>query len=72
MSQGVEGKVVPITGGSTGIGAEVMRLLASRGAKIAVAARRQEKLDDVVAEIASKGGSVRSYKLDVTDKAQVE
>ena len=72
MSQGIEGKVVLITGGSTGIGAEVARLLALRGAKVAVAARRQEKLDGVVAEIASKGGSARSYKLDVTDKRQVE
>ena len=72
MSQGIAGKVVLITGGSTGIGAEVARLLASRGAKVAVAARRQEKLDDVVAEIASIGGSARPYKLDVTDKRQVE
>ena len=72
MSQGIQGKVVLITGGSTGIGAEVARLLASCGAKVAVAARRQEKLDGVVSEIVSKGGSARSYKLDVTDKRQVE
>ena len=72
MSQGITGKVVLITGGSTGIGAETARLLASRGAKVAVAARRQEKLDDVVSGIASTGGSARSYKLDVTDKRQVE
>ena len=72
MSQGMTGKVVLIAGGSTGIGAETARLLASRGAKVAVAARRQEKLDDVVSGIASTGGSARSYKLDVTDKRQVE
>lgn len=72
MSQNIEGKVVLITGGSTGIGAEVARLLAARGAKVAVAARRKEKLDEVVTQIASEGGNARSYALDVTDKKQVE
>ena len=72
MNQGIEGKVVLITGGGTGIGAEAARLLAMRGAKVAVAARRQEKLDDVVAEITSRGGAARPYQLDVTEKKQVE
>jgi NADP-dependent 3-hydroxy acid dehydrogenase YdfG len=72
MSKGIEGKVVLITGGSTGIGAEVARLLAARGAKVAVAARRADKLDAVVAEITTEGGAARAYTLDVTDKHQVE
>ena len=72
MTQGIEGKVVLITGGSTGIGAETARLLASRGASVAVAARRKDKLDDVVAGIATAGGSSRPHQLDVTDKKQVE
>ena len=72
MTQGIEHKVVLITGGSTGIGAETARLLASRGARVAVAARRQDKLDDVVAGIAAAGGSSRPYQLDVRDKKQVE
>jgi NADP-dependent 3-hydroxy acid dehydrogenase YdfG len=72
MSENIENKVVLITGGSTGIGAEVARLLASRGAKVAIAARRKEKLDEVVAEIAASGGTARAYSLDVTDKKQVE
>jgi NADP-dependent 3-hydroxy acid dehydrogenase YdfG len=72
MSEGIEGKVVLITGGSTGLGAETARLLAARGAKVAVAARRKDKLDGVVADIEALGGTARAYALDVTDKTQVE
>ncbi|GAB7529245.1 SDR family oxidoreductase [Pseudomonas sp. 3A(2025)] len=72
MSNGIEGKVVLITGGSTGIGAEVARLLAARGAKVAVAARRADKLEAVVAQITAEAGTAKAYTLDVTDKHQVE
>jgi NADP-dependent 3-hydroxy acid dehydrogenase YdfG len=72
MNKGIEGKVVLITGGSTGIGAEVARLLAAQGATVAIAARRKQRLDVVVAEIASEGGKAAAYALDVTDKWQVE
>lgn len=72
MSKGIDGKVVLITGAGTGIGAEVARLLASRGAKVAVAARRKDKVDQVIADIESNGGIAKGYKLDVTKKAQVE
>ncbi|WP_233887613.1 SDR family oxidoreductase [Paraburkholderia flagellata] len=72
MNNGIENKVILITGGSTGLGAETARLLATRGAKVAVAARRKAKLDEVVADIAASAGTARAYALDVTDKAQVE
>jgi NADP-dependent 3-hydroxy acid dehydrogenase YdfG len=72
MKEGIKNKVVLITGGSTGIGAEVARLLASHGARVAIAARRKDKLDDVVASIEAAGGTARAYSLDVTDKTQVE
>jgi NADP-dependent 3-hydroxy acid dehydrogenase YdfG len=72
MSEGIQGKVVLITGGSTGLGAEAARHLAARGARIAVAARRKDKLDAVVAEITKAGGDARVYQLDVVDKHQVK
>ena len=71
MSSGIEGKVVLITGASSGIGAETARYLAGRGAAVAVAARNEQALDAVVADIASAGGTARAYALDVTDKAVV-
>lgn len=72
MSNGIENKVILITGGSTGLGAETARFLTSRGAKVAVAARRKTKLDEVVSDINASGGTGRAYELDVTNKAQVE
>jgi NADP-dependent 3-hydroxy acid dehydrogenase YdfG len=68
----IESKVVLITGGSTGIGAEVARTLAAKGAKVAIAARREDKLDAVRTEIAAQGGDIRAYVMDVTDKHQVK
>jgi NADP-dependent 3-hydroxy acid dehydrogenase YdfG len=72
MTTGIANKVVLITGGSTGIGAEVARTLAARGAKVAIAARRLDKLNEVAAEIATQGGIARAYEMDVTDRHQVK
>lgn len=72
MNNGIENKVILITGGSTGLGAATARFLAVRGARIAVAARRKDKLDEVVASITAAGGEARAYELDVTRKSQVE
>jgi NADP-dependent 3-hydroxy acid dehydrogenase YdfG len=72
MSENIKGKVVLITGGSTGLGAETARHLAANGARVAIAARRKDKLDEVVAEITKAGGEARAYQLDVVDKKQVK
>jgi NADP-dependent 3-hydroxy acid dehydrogenase YdfG len=70
MSDNIAGKVVLITGASTGIGAEVAKHLAARGARVALAARRTSLLEGVVSDIASAGGEARAYTLDVTDKVE--
>ena len=72
MSENIHDKVVLITGGGTGLGAETARLLAARGASVAVAARRADKLDAVVAQITSAGGRARAYPLDVVRKDDVK
>jgi NADP-dependent 3-hydroxy acid dehydrogenase YdfG len=72
MKDGIDGKVILIAGGSTGIGATTAQLLAERGARVAIAARRKDKLDEVVAGITAQGGTARAYALDVTKKAEVE
>ncbi len=55
MSQGIEGKVVVITGASIGIGEATARLLAKDGAKIVAVARRKSRLDQLVEEIETAG-----------------
>lgn len=72
MKDEITGKVVLITGGGTGLGADTAQLLAARGARVAVAGRRKDKLDEVVAAIEASGGTAQAWVLDVTDKTQVE
>ena len=50
---GIEGKVVAITGASSGIGEATARLLAERGAAVVLGARRVERLDDIAREFAT-------------------
>ena len=64
-------KVVVITGASSGIGEATAKLLASKGAIVALAARRLDKLQRVAAEILAKGGRVSVHQVDVTDQQQV-
>ncbi len=69
---GIEGKVVVITGGSSGLGEATAKLLAQRGAKVMLGARREENLERIVSEIRDDGG-VASYRVtDVTNRDQVE
>lgn len=69
---GIEGKVVIITGGSSGIGEATARLLAERGAKVMLGARREENLQRIVSNIEDDGGTAAYRLVDVTDRDQVE
>ena len=62
----LDGKVVLITGASSGIGRDFAVTLASAGAAVVVGARRKAKLDDLVREIAATGGRALALNLDVT------
>lgn len=66
---GIKDKVIVITGAGSGIGLAAARLLAERGARIVVGARRAEKLEALVKEIEAAGG-VASFR--VTDTARRE
>lgn len=63
---GIQGKVVLITGASSGIGEATARLLAQRGAHVVLGARRTDKLEVLAGAIQAEGGSVRYRRLDVT------
>jgi len=65
-------KVVVITGASSGIGESTAKLLARHGAKVVLAARRKDRLDAAVQEIAAAGGTAISCAVDVTKRVEVE
>lgn len=69
---GIEGKVVAITGASSGIGEATARVLAAAGAHVVIGARRADRLQRLAEEIAITGGSVRTRALDVTLRTDVE
>ncbi len=70
IMQSLEGKVALVTGASSGIGAATASMLASMGARVALVARRLEKLHDLCEEIAAAGGEGRAFAADVGDEAQ--
>ncbi len=63
-------QVVIVTGASAGIGKALALLLSSQGAKVAIAARRAERLEEVAAECRKLGGEALVVPADVTDEAQ--
>lgn len=67
----LQGKRVLVTGASSGLGTHFAHLLAGAGARVAVAARRADKLQGVVDAITQAGGQARALSLDVTDAASV-
>lgn len=71
MSRSLEGKHAIVTGASSGLGHHFALTLAKAGAKVAVAARRSDRLAELVDEIAALGGHALPISLDVTDPESV-
>ena len=63
----IENKVVVITGASSGIGEATAKLLAEKGAKVVLGARREERLAKLAEEIRSNGGQVAYRVTDVVN-----
>jgi NADP-dependent 3-hydroxy acid dehydrogenase YdfG len=68
MGNILNGKVVIVTGASSGIGEATARLLASKGAKVALAARRKDRIDNLEKELNKADGEALAIEADVTDK----
>lgn len=65
-------KVAIITGASSGIGAAIAKVLAANGVQVIATARDKDRLDDLIKQIASKGGNAVGKVMDVTDLTSVQ
>lgn len=72
MYQNISGKVVVITGASSGLGEATARLLSSAGANVVLAARRSDRIESLAQELEASGGKVLAITTDVTRREQVE
>ena len=68
----LSGHVALVTGASQGIGRSCALKLAERGATVAVAARNQEKLNELVNDVTAHGGKAAAFALDVSDEEQIK
>jgi len=68
----LKGKVVLITGASSGFGEDAARLFAREGCRVVLAARRLERLETLAQEIRAEGGTAIPIRLDVTQQSQIE
>ena len=72
INNNIEGKVVVITGASSGLGEATARLLSAQGATIVLGARRVDRIQAIVDELTNSGGKALAVATDVTDPDQVK
>jgi NADP-dependent 3-hydroxy acid dehydrogenase YdfG len=70
MPEPLEGRVAAITGASSGIGEATALALSNAGAKVALAARRKDRLEELAKRISADGGSALPIECDVSDEEQ--
>jgi NADP-dependent 3-hydroxy acid dehydrogenase YdfG len=71
MSTNIEGKVVVVTGASSGLGEAAARLLSEQGATVVLGARRFDRIQALADELNGSGGKALAVATDVTDRDQV-
>ncbi len=69
---GIQGKVIAITGASSGIGEATAAYLAEKGAQLVLGARREDRLNAVVDSITAKGGTAAGVIVDVTRRGDLQ
>ena len=72
MGNNIEGKVVVITGASSGLGEATARLLSAQGASVALGARRVDRIQALARELTGRGGKALAIPTDVTHHDQVK
>ncbi|MFM9123581.1 MAG: SDR family oxidoreductase, partial [Actinomycetota bacterium] len=72
MSRGIEGRVVAITGGGSGMGRAMAVDLGRRGASVAICGRRMVPLEETVELVRAAGGACAAFACDVRDPEQVD
>src|SRR5262245_12167959 len=70
-SSNIANKVVVITGASSGLGESTARMLAASGATVVLGARRKDRIDELVEDIAARGGRALGVRVDVTNRSDV-
>jgi NADP-dependent 3-hydroxy acid dehydrogenase YdfG len=71
MADNISGKVIVITGASSGLGEATARRLSSEGATVVLGARRGDRIEALARELSTKGGKATALVTDVTVPAQV-
>lgn len=72
VSNNIEGKVIVVTGASSGLGEAAARLLSEQGASVVLGARRADRIQALADELNGSGGKALALTTDVTDRQQVK